>query len=195
MEELKSIANQFEDLKEKRKLKDIKTCYSNITSINNLINRLNNISEEIIRNEKAQLIKIYQEEITKNIEVIIKESNSFFMENINDEDERDNCKNILLDIQKSSFYQEYKNIIKIKEMEIEFIMVEGDEDKDYKKAMENLINIDKEIFDRQLKKTIQEYINDCKISIINQKESEIRDLLNSKDFDNLFDSYEDLFRI
>ena len=103
MEELKSIANQFEDLKEKRKLKDIKTCYSNITSINNLINRLNNISEEIIRNEKAQLIKIYQEEITKNIEVIIKESNSFFMENINDEDERDNCKNILLDIQKSSF--------------------------------------------------------------------------------------------
>ena len=52
MEELISIDTKYKEIVEKRKLKDIKICYTNIEDINDLINKLNLLNDLIINSKK-----------------------------------------------------------------------------------------------------------------------------------------------
>lgn len=60
MEELISIDTKYKEIVEKRKLKDIKICYTNIEDINDLINKLNLLNDPIINSKKNDLIEIYK---------------------------------------------------------------------------------------------------------------------------------------
>lgn len=60
MEELISIDTKYKEIVEKRKLKDIKICYTNIEDINDLINKLNLLNDPIIDSKKNDLIEIYK---------------------------------------------------------------------------------------------------------------------------------------
>ena len=64
MNELISIDNEYQKIKEQRKgeKKDIINYYKYVQDISNLIIRINNISEKIIQQKKSELIKIYEKE-------------------------------------------------------------------------------------------------------------------------------------
>ena len=98
MEELKSIYEKYNELVEKRKEKNIKTCYLNIEEFYKLIEKLNQLDNPIINLKKNDLIEIYKKEIKMNINYIINLSYSYFMDNFNTEND---YKSVLIDIQKT----------------------------------------------------------------------------------------------
>ena len=115
MNEIKSIERQLDNIKNKRKQNNIKTCYSNLVTLSNIMNDLNKyIFNDPLKEHKDRLKKICETERKTNIELIIHLSYDSFVENFNSEKD---FKYLFLDIQKSSFYEEYKNDEQIKEME------------------------------------------------------------------------------
>ena len=177
MEELRNIDEKFNSLRQKRKQKDIdlKTCYNNIEEINILINRLNNIDSPSIIERKDELIGIYENEKNWIINYIIDLSYTNFMENI---DTGKDYKFFLLDIQKSSFYTKYENNIKIKTMEIYYMMEELKINNDYYNTLIKLREILKDIYDLELENEIKEFIRHCEIGYLNGEKNEIKNLIN-----------------
>lgn len=194
MNELKSIDNEYQKLKEELKDKkdDLKMCYKNEQDISNLIQRLKNISVDSIRQKKEELIEIYKKERKHKIYDIINLSYMSFMNK--DESEEIDYKSLILDIQNSSFYDEYKDNFKIKEMEIEYIMIEAEETNDYLKALEKLKEMEKIVFDYSLKKEIKNYIDECQKAIANNKKLEIKKLLEKQDFNEAIKKFENLLQ-
>ena len=189
MEELRNIDEKFNSLIQKRKQKDIdlKTCYNNIEEINILINRLNNIDSPSIIERKDELIGIYENEKNWIINYIIDLSYTNFMENI---DTGKDYKFFLLDIQKSSFYTKYENNIKIKTMEIYYMMEELKINNDYYNTLIKLREILKDIYDLELENEIKEFIRHCEIGYLNGEKNEIKKLINLKDFNKVKSIYE-----
>lgn len=189
MEELRNIDEKFNSLLQKRKQKDIdlKTCYNNIEEINILINRLNNIDSPSIIERKDELIGIYENEKNWIINYIIDLSYTNFMENI---DTGKDYKFFLLDIQKSSCYTKYENNIKIKTMEIYYMMEELKINNDYYNTLIKLREILKDIYDLELENEIKEFIRHCEIGYLNGEKNEIKKLINLKEFNKVKSIYE-----
>jgi len=193
MEELRNIDEKFNSLIQKRKQKDIdlKTCYNNIEEINILINRLNNIDSPSIIERKDELIGIYENEKNWIINYIIDLSYTNFMENI---DTGKDYKFFLLDIQKSSFYTKYENNIKIKTMEIYYMMEELKINNDYYNTLIKLREILKDIYDLELENEIKEFIRHCEIGYLNGEKNEIKKLINLKEFNKVKSIYEKILK-
>lgn len=193
MEELRNIDEKFNSLIQKRKQKDIvlKTCYNNIEEINILINRLNNIDSPSIIERKDELIGIYENEKNWIINYIIDLSYTNFMENI---DTGKDYKFFLLDIQKSSFYTKYENNIKIKTMEIYYMMEELKIKNDYYNTLIKLREILKDIYDLELENEIKEFIRHCGIGYLNGEKNEIKKLINLKEFNKVKSIYEKILK-
>ena len=196
MNELKSIDFEFQQIKEQRKesKNNLSLCYQHAKSITNLIARINKISEAVIQQKKPQLIKIYQKEKKSIINDIINYSYMSFMNEKNDdyENEEVDFASLLLNIQKSDFYQECKDNYKLKEMEIKYIVIEAEQNNDYKTALTKLTEKEKIIVDLSLKQEIKNYIENCKIAIINNEKKEIKKLLERKQFDEVITKYQSL---
>ena len=119
MNELKSIDNEYQKIKEQRygEKKDLKSCYQHAQDIANLIKRINNISENVIQQKKHELIKIYEKEKKDIINEIINLS----YESFNSEEEADkepDYKSLIQNIQNSFFYEECKNKYKVKKWKL-----------------------------------------------------------------------------
>lgn len=191
MEELKTIEEQFQDLIQKRNLKDIKTCYANIEDISNLKNKLNQLNDPIIISKKDDLIDIYNQEIRMNINYIINLSFAYFMDNMDSEED---YASVLLDIQKSSFYPKYKSNYKIQTMEIYYLMEEINKNDDCLNVAKKLKEYSKNVFDLELKKEIKELIQYCEIKNINNEKNKIKKLLEKKEFEKAKIKYEQILQ-
>ena len=190
MNELKSIEKEFQRIKNQSndEKNDLKICYKTVQDISNIINRINNISDKIVQKNKHKLIEIYQKERKSYINNIINLSYMYFM----DEDSEIDYKLLVHDIQNSLFYEEIKNNYKLKEMEIKYIMLEAEENKDYNTALEKLKDIDELVFDLNLKNEINEDINNCQNAIANIKIKDIQNLLENNKFDDAINNFLDL---
>ena len=62
MQDIENIEKRICEIEEKRKQEDIKTCYSNLESLSNIINDLNKLSEPILKKIKKKLIEKCSEE-------------------------------------------------------------------------------------------------------------------------------------
>jgi tRNA A37 threonylcarbamoyladenosine synthetase subunit TsaC/SUA5/YrdC len=62
MQDLENAEKRICEIKEKRKQEDIKTCYSNLESLSNIINDLNKLSDPILKKNKEKLIEKCNEE-------------------------------------------------------------------------------------------------------------------------------------
>ena len=135
MNELKSIDNEYQKIKEQRygEKKDLKRCYQHVQDIANLIKRINNISENVIQQKKPELIKMYEKEKKAIINDIINLSYEPFSSK-EDDDIVPDYKSLIQNIQNSFFYEECKNNHKLKEMEIKYIMIEAEKNNDYPTA-------------------------------------------------------------
>ena len=133
MNELVSIDNEYQRIKNnlKENKKDLKVHFEFVENISNLINRINNRSENVIINKKKELIDIYLKEKKRVINDIINLSYIYFMDE--DESVETDYKSLIMNIQQSSFYEECKDNCKLKEMEINYIMIEAEENNDYKR--------------------------------------------------------------
>ena len=192
MNELKSIDNEYQKIKEQRKgeKKDLIKCFKYVQDISNLINRINKISENVIQQKKSELIKIYEKEKKEIINDIINLTYIIFM---NDEDDpMFDPKLIIEKIQKSFFYEEFKNNYKLKEIEIKYIMIEAEQNNNYLNALEKLKEMQKNIADYSLNNEINNSIEDCHIEIANNEKREIKKLLEKKEFDIAIKKYQNL---
>ena len=132
-----------------------------------------------------------EKEKKANIDYIIELSSAAFIDNYNSGKE---FKSILLDIQKSFFYSDYKYNKKIREMEniskVFDIFNEVKEKNDYRKAYKEFIEIEKKIFNEDLKNQIEENIDECINEIVNKEISEANKFLKQKDYEFTADKME-----
>ena len=171
MEELISIDTKYKEIVEKRKLKDIKICYTNIEDINDLINKLNLLNDPIIDSKKNDLIEIYKKEKKMNINYIINLSYSYFMDNIDSEND---YSSVLKNIQNSSFYSNYKSNLKIQKMEFYYLIEELEKTKNYANILIKIIEFSKNVFDLELKDEVEELIKEVEIKKINHEKNELK---------------------
>jgi hypothetical protein len=115
MDEIRNIERRLDDSILRRKQNDIKTCFNNLDSIFHIIDELNNNNNDLFNQHKEKLKVVCEEEKKANIEYIINLSYATFIDNINEEKD---FIPLLEDIQKSSFYSEYKNDDLIKKWKI-----------------------------------------------------------------------------
>ena len=192
------LIDQIKILEEKTGLNDIKTSYSNLETLYEIINKMKEIPDYIFPNfsnsKKEFLNKIDENLIKKNIDIIINESSKSIKKLLEKEDNEDQLKSVVLDIQKSPFYEEYKDNFKIKEMEINLIMIESETEKDLYNTIEKLIEMDKKVFYRELKGLIKDFIDQCEESIIIKEKREIHELIIQENFEKVFEKYEKLFK-
>ena len=192
-----NLLSDLEIIREKKGLNDIQTSFSNIEALNNIVNKMEAIPDYIYNefnlSKKACIKEIKETDINNNIQVIISESYISFKELQDKENNDEILKQILFDIQKSSFYEEYKNVSKIKEMEIDLIMVEAEEDKDFNKAREKLIEYDKNVFDLELKEIISDFIDKCEENIVIKEKREIQELIFQDNYEKVYEKYDKLF--
>ena len=193
MNELKSIDNEYQKIKEQRygEKKDLKSCYQHAQDIANLIKRINNISENVIQQKKHELIKIYEKEKKDIINEIINLS----YESFNSEEEADkepDYKSLIQNIQNSFFYEECKNKYKVKKMEIEYIWIEAQQKEDYPTAIEKLKEMDKIVAEYGLNEEIKKFKDECQKAIINKEKMEIKKLLEKQEFDEAIKQYQKL---
>jgi len=194
--ELLKLLQQFDNLKEKTKLNDIKTSYSNLETLYNGKNKFEGIPDNIYNNcgtTKKATLELNEKYIQKNISVIINESYKSFQKLQDEDDSEEILRNLVLDIQKSSFYEEYKDNFKIKSMEIDIIMIEAEEDEDFINAKEKLLEFDKKVYDLELKEKIEFFVDQCENNIIDKEIREINKLTFSEDFEKVFEKYDQLF--
>ena len=190
MEELISIDTKYKEIVEKRKLKDIKICYTNIEDINDLINKLNLLNDPIIDSKKNDLIEIYKKEKKMNINYIINLSYSYFMDNIDSEND---YSSVLKNIQNSSFYSNYKSNLKIQKMEFYYLIEELEKTKDYANILIKIIEFSKNVFDLELKDEVEELIKEVEIKKNNEK-NELKKLLHLQEFGKAKIKYENLLK-
>ena len=191
MEELISIDTKYKEIVEKRKLKDIKICYTNIEDINDLINKLNLLNDPIIDSKKNDLIEIYKKEKKMNINYIINLSYSYFMDNIDSEND---YSSVLKNIQNSSFYSNYKSNLKIQKMEFYYIVKTLEKTNDYTNILIKIIEFSKNVFDLELKDEVEELIKEVEIKKINHEKNELKKLLHLKEFGKAKIKYENLLK-
>ena len=189
MNELVSIDNEYQRIKNnlKENKKDLKVHFEFVENISNLINRINNRSENVIINKKKELIDIYLKEKKRVINDIINLSYIYFMDE--DESVETDYKSLIMNIQQSSFYEECKDNCKLKEMEINYIMIEAEENNDYSTALGKLEDMKKIIFDYKLKAEIENDIEECRKGISNNKKKEISKLLKENKFDEAINQF------
>ena len=193
---LDKLSTKLEELVEKTKLKDIHICYSNLKELNQIKAKFNKIPDRIFNGSnksKEETIAYIDRKIISNIEVIINESYDTFMHIKEDEGREDELKKLVFDIQNSSFYNTEKDRFKVKKMEIELIMVEAEEDGNYVKAKKKLIEINKIVYDFELKNLIKEHIDECENNYITKERQGIRDLLLQQNYEKVYEIYEKLF--
>ena len=191
MEELISIDTKYKEIVEKRKLKDIKICYTNIEDINDLINKLNLLNDPIIDSKKNDLIEIYKKEKKMNINYIINLSYSYFMDNIDSEND---YSSVLKNIQNSSFYSSYKSNSKIQKMEFYYLIEELEKTNDYANILIKIIEFSKNVFDLELKDEVEELIKEVEIKKINHEKNELKKLLHLQEFGKAKIKYENLLK-
>ena len=186
MEELRNIDEKYIELVEKRKEKNIKTCYLNIEEFYKLIEKLNQLDNPIINLKKNDLIEIYKKEIKMNINYIINLSYSYFMDNFNTEND---YKSVLIDIQKSSFYMKYKSNYKIQAMELYVMIKELEISDDYTNFLKKIEEFSEDVFYLELQNEIRELIKLCKIKKINNEKKELEKLIKQKEFEKVNTKY------
>ena len=199
MEEIKSLERRLDDIKLKRKINNIKLCYSNLKDINDIMNSLKEKGNDLLKDHKQKLRKICEIERNTNIEYIIHLSYNSFVENLSSEKD---FKNLFIDIKNSSFYEEYKNKNddqireKLKEMEIIVkifdLIEEAEKKKNYRYAFEEFTKLQKKIYDEDLKEVLEENIENCKIGILNNETLEINKLIEQKNYEIATDKIEGL---
>ena len=190
MEKLKKAEEIILQIKEKRKQEDIKTCFSNLKSLSDVLNDLNKIHDSIFTKIKEKLIEECNKEKEYYIEKIIFLSYNSFKDKIDIEDSRNELEQLLLDIQKSSFYQEYKNDIRIQLMEINMPR----ENIDFRDAITKLKILQKKFFDEYLSKDIEEDIKAYECEIANKELKEVKELLKNKEFGIVLDKMDKLLK-
>jgi hypothetical protein len=146
MNKLENAEKRINQIKEKRKQLDIKTCYTNLESLSNIINDLNMLNDPIYKKIKEKLIENCNKEKKLNIEYIINLSYKSFMDKIDAGESGNYLEQLLLDIQRSSFYSEYKNDVKIQLMELRMPR----ENKDFRDVIIKLKILQKKFFDEYL---------------------------------------------
>ena len=193
MNELKSIDNEYQKIKEQRygEKKDLKSCYQHAQDIANLIKRINNISENVIQQKKHELIKIYEKEKKDIINEIINLSYESFKSE-EEADKEPDYKSLIQNIQNSFFYEECKNKYKVKKMEIEYIWIEAQQKEDYPTAIEKLKEMDKIVAEHCLNEEIKKFKDECQKAIINKEKMEIKKLLEKQEFDEAIKQYQKL---
>ena len=191
MRKLQKAEEIILEIKEKRKQEkqeDIKTCFSNLKSLSDVLNDLNKIYDSIFTKIKEKLIEECNKEKEYYIEKIIFLSYNSFKDKIDIEDSRNELEQLLLDIQKSSFYQEYKNDIRIQLMEIEMPR----ENIDFRDVITKLKILQKKFFDEYLSKDIEEDIKAYECEIANKELKEVKELLKNKEFGIVLDKMDKL---
>ena len=191
MEELISIDTKYKEIVEKRNLKDIKICYTNIEDINDLINKLNLLNDPIINSKKNDLIEIYKKEKKMNINYIINLSYTYFMDNIDSEND---YSSVLKNIQNSSFYSNYKSNLKIQKMQFYYIVKTLEKTNDYTNILIKIIEFSKNVFDLELKDEVEELIKEVEIKKINHEKNELKKLLHLQEFGKAKIKYENLLK-
>mgnify|MGYP002624949837 CR=1 FL=1 len=188
--------SQLKEINEKTKLNDINVCYSNLKDLHKIIDYIKELPEHFFAERqisKQSSLKMIQEELVdENIKIIINESSKSFEDLLGKDDKEEELKKLVTDIQQSSFYDEYKDKYEIKKMEIELIMVEAEKDKDYIKAKEKFNEIKKNVYDLELKETIDEFIESCEDNIMINENREIEKLTLQQKFGEVYDKYEKL---
>ena len=189
MNELKSIDREYQRIKTelKEKKNDLNAYYKIVQDISDLIKRINKRSEKVIIQKRNELINIYLKDKNNVINEIINLSHKIFMSD--DESEEIDYKSLIMNIQQSSFYEEVKDNIKLKEMEIKYIMIEAEENNDYSLALKKLEEIQKIVFDYELKAEIEKRINDCRNGFANNKIKGIKKLLEENKFNEAINQY------
>ena len=109
---------------------------------------------------------------------------------MNNIDTENDYKSVFVNIQKSSFYDKYKDNIKIKTMELYFLMDELKINNNYYNTLKKLRELISNVFDFELKNEINEFIKYCEIGYLNNEKNEIKKLLNKKEFDKAKIKYE-----
>lgn len=192
---IQSIQREFDQLIYKRKQKNIKICYSNLVELDNIKNKLQQNYDYNLQEHKSKLIDMCEKEKEMNIKYIIILSYVEFIDNINLEKE---FRYLLIDIQKSSFYKDYKKNDKIKEMEnivkIFDLINEVEKNKNYSFAFQEFKNLKLKIYNDEVRKILAENIENCKIGILNNEIMNIKKLIEKKCFEDAIEKSEQLFK-
>ena len=148
-EKSKQIINKIiEHIKIKGQInqEDIKNFYSYFTTLSDIINTLKPNYDKYndhLKEQRIKLVERCEEEKNMFIQYIIYLSYASFMENIK---LKNDIKPLLLDIQNSPFYLEYKNNEKIKEMEkiskIYDIINDVKNNKNYRNAYKEFLDLE-----------------------------------------------------
>ena len=193
MYKIRNIEKKLDDLKNKRQQNGIKTCYSNLDSLSDIMQELNNNMNWLVYNHNTKLIEICEKEKNANIQYIINLSFISFIDNINSNKD---FKPLLKDIKKSSFYNEYKNDEKIKKMEnfaeIFDIKNEIEKNNKYRKGLEQFEKLEKQNYDDEIKKILEENIEKCKKGIVNNEIEEIIKQLDQNNFKQAINIFENI---
>ena len=188
---LDSSLTKFKELNEKAKLNDINICFSNIEELKKLREKLQNMQDN--ENRTNNFLKLIDEKVTLNIDKIIRESYDTFIKLKDKNDKEDELIKLVRDIQNSSFYEQNKDRYKVKKMEIELIMIEAGKDEDYNKAKEKLIEINKVLYNLELKDLIKEFIDICENNCVNKELRKIGQFIFQQNYQKAYEIYEKLF--
>ena len=188
MQKLEIAEKTISEIKDKRKLENIKTCYSNLESLSKIINDLKKLNDPDIKEYKKKLIDNCEKEKKLNIEYIINLSYKSFMDQIDSEDSENELPKLFTDIQKSSFYSEYKNNIKIQLMELMLPR----ENTDYRDIINKLQKLSTKALDEYLINDIKENITNCEIEMANKEFEKVKELLKKKEFGIVIDKMQKL---
>lgn len=125
-----------------------------------------------------------------NINYIINLSYSYFMDNIDSEND---YSSVLKNIQNSSFYSNYKSNLKIQKMEFYYIVKTLEKTNDYTNILIKIIEFSKNVFDLELKDEVEELIKEVEIKKNNEK-NELKKLLHLQEFGKAKIKYENLLK-
>ena len=125
-----------------------------------------------------------------NINYIINLSYSYFMDNIDSEND---YSSVLKNIQNSSFYSNYKSNLKIQKMEFYYIVKTLEKTNDYTNILIKIIEFSKNVFDLELKDKVEELIKEVEIKKNNEK-NELKKLLHLQEFGKAKIKYENLLK-
>ena len=198
------IKNNIEQIKDRIKIErnvkqeDTKILYNNISKLSDIILNLKqkyniyNIFDKY-KDKKEKLIKSCEEEINLEIQYIIYFSYVCFRNNIN---LKKGFKNILIDIQKSTFYSDNKDNKYIKIMEdytkVYDIISEVSKEKNYIDCYKNLLDIEKSIYNVELRNEIEKNLKICKKGICKNKIIEAKKYIEQNFFEYAIKTIEDL---
>ena len=126
-----------------------------------------------------------------NINYIINLSYTYFMDNIDSEND---YSSVLKNIQNSSFYSNYKSNLKMQKMEFYYIVKTLEKTNDYTNILIKIIEFSKNVFDLELKDGIEELIKDVEIKKVNEEKNELKKLLHLQEFEKAKIKYENLLK-